>query len=399
MPSGMIMGLTKRLLDEPWIGIDGNICHHCFDDDGIIEFIKSNEEPVKCDYCKSEILKSCPASLLIEHIVKRIQTEYEDPTHSAPYDGTEGGYQVPTYDSEVILNEVELSDCPNDFIKQLIECLPTDLWCKVELYRATESEELVYNWDDFCRLVKYKCRYMFLEHEEREKESGSPDLMLVSEILSILANLLEREKLFNIIPKGSTLYRARYFDPKNPFDYSKLEEMCSPPPEKTKSSRISPQGISLFYASQEKETAIKKMNAKTGEKIALATFLLNEDLPIIDLTKIPMIPSLFGSDYKKIPSISFLKHFQKDFCKSIKKDGKEHIDYVPTQVVSEYCKYKVTTIDGKRIKGFIFPSVAFRGGNSCGLYISREDFGISESPTRISKKSIMRIEHSSLITT
>ncbi len=60
----------------------------------------------------------------------------------------------------------------------------------------------------------------------------------------------------------------------------------------------------------------------------------------------------------------------RELSKPIEKDGREHIEYVPTQIVAEYLKYKCKSIDSKRkrIKGILYPSSRCNG-ISCALFL------------------------------
>ena len=46
---------------------------------------------------------------------------------------------------------------------------------------------------------------------------------------------------------------------------------------------MSPRGIPLFYASNNSDTAVKELKINNGGMAAVATFLVTEDIPIIDL--------------------------------------------------------------------------------------------------------------------
>lgn len=44
----------------------------------------------------------------------------------------------------------------------------------------------------------------------------------------------------------------------------------------------------------------------------------------------------------------FLREFVKSITLPVVHDGREHIEYVPTQVLTEYFRQQVTTLDGQR---------------------------------------------------
>jgi len=63
-----------------------------------------------------------------------------------------------------------------------------------------------------------------------------------------------------------------------------------------------------------------------------------KDIYILDLTTLPFIPSIFEKNNLK-HSLKFLYDFMNDFMKPVYKDNKENIEYVPTQIFTEYFKF------------------------------------------------------------
>lgn len=371
------MGYMKSFIGREHMLMTENVCHECFEDEGLINFIKRNGESGNCDYCDNKKIIVHQIAEVIDYINSSLFIEYEHPADCMGWNGREGGWQGSTvYDSYEILDHVDIGASSDTLFDTIASNLPSEEWCQRDPYQLRDREELTYTWSEFCNLVKYKCRYMFLEHEDREQEK-SLERVLISRILYNITTSFKRINLMEILPKGTILKRARYYNSNDPFELTK-EELASPPKGVTKSSRMSPAGIPMFYAADDYETAIKEIKIESGSQVALADFKLNEDIYIIDLTKALGIPSLFCEDRRHLrDDIFFLRDFIQDFCKPVTKDGKEHIEYIPTQIVTEFCKYKMI-IDDKKIKGFKFPSSVSKGHNSYCLFLKREDFGIKE---------------------
>jgi hypothetical protein len=57
------------------------------------------------------------------------------------------------------------------------------------------------------------------------------------------------------------------------------------------------------------------------------------------------------------------------------KDGREHIDYVPTQVVTEYFRHVFKDGDGQPVKGILYPSARQDGGVCCVLFFEADQCG------------------------
>src|SRR5262249_23506696 len=56
-------------------------------------------------------------------------------------------------------------------------------------------------------------------------------------------------------------------------------------------------------------------------------------------------------------------------AKPIKKDDREHIEYVPTQVVTEFLRHEFRTEGGHRVKGIIYQSARNGKGKCCVLFV------------------------------
>lgn len=66
--------------------------------------------------------------------------------------------------------------------------------------------------------------------------------------------------------------------------------------------------------------------------------------------------------------ILFLHDLVRDITKTVVKDGKEHIDYVPTQVVTEFFRDMFNKNRKNRIEGIIYPSSKNNKGNSSVIF-------------------------------
>ncbi len=57
-------------------------------------------------------------------IQETVAGEYEDAANSVPYDSREGGYQLPTLDTNEVLYELGLSSPADALMKDIAESLP-----------------------------------------------------------------------------------------------------------------------------------------------------------------------------------------------------------------------------------------------------------------------------------
>jgi hypothetical protein len=130
-----------------------------------------------------------------------------------------------------------------------------------------------------------------------------------------------------------------------------------------------------MYASDRIETALRE-TASEPATFAVGVFETRRDAVILDLCRLPLVPSLFQevsdtTEYNPRPVLSFLHHVVRKMSQPITRDDRVHIDYVPTQVVTEYVRaYR----DGDRpIDGIRYPSAAHPGGRSYVLFATQDN--------------------------
>ena len=95
-------------------------------------------------------------------------------------------------------------------------------------------------------------------------------------------------------------------------------------------------------------------------------------ITVLDLTGIPPIPSLFESisdSAEVVPrrALTFLHHIAKEMSRPIERDDRVHVNYVPTQVVTEFIRDQLTWGD-TRIEGIRYQSSVHPGHVSYVLF-------------------------------
>ena len=172
------------------------------------------------------------------------------------------------------------------------------------------------------------------------------------------------------LPAGTELIRARRHKPTEHFDT--MADLGTPPKRKASTNRMSPSGIAMFYGAFDAKTAIAEVCSDPTDDALMVTsapFVLRKPMRVIDLTAVPPVPSVFDRQRaeQRVPSL-FLRGFVRDFVKPVKKDGREHIEYVPTQIVTEYVRRVFRDRSGEKVHGIIYPS-SVEDGLSCVLFL------------------------------
>ncbi len=116
----------------------------------------------------------------------------------------------------------------------------------------------------------------------------------------------------------------------------------------------------MFYGAEDFETACEETIDPSDTKDKMLTggmFRTTKPLLLVDLCNLPESVCFFNDwDTTKRFGLYFLKNFQKDLSRPIKKDGRQHIEYVPTQVFTEFIRFQFKISEGEDYMGIRYPS-------------------------------------------
>jgi hypothetical protein len=128
-------------------------------------------------------------------------------------------------------------------------------------------------------------------------------------------------------------------------------ELSPPPPHLASAGRMNPHGISCFYGSAEKSTAISEVRPFVGSYVVVGRFKVIRPLKLIDMSALQDIRaegSYFDLEYYRAEQQAI---FLEALCKRISQPIRPHeaeLEYLTTQLVAEYL--------GIEWDGIIFPS-------------------------------------------
>jgi hypothetical protein len=360
-----------------------SVCGRCFDDEHIRAFIESTVNSRECDFCgrKSRVKDiAAPLEGVVDFILEAVNREYERAVEALGWDGAEGGYQGAHWDSYDMIEEIGLG-LPRDdgrLFEVLVKCFGDEPWCQRNPYAQREDERLISSWERFCEFIKHKRRYFFFQ--EKEEELVAPgEYLSPAQLLAFIGGTVNDLDLVKTLPAGSLIYRARQFKVgqvlKSPYDFA------PPPVERAvRSNRMSPAGVVMFYGSDDSATAVAEIDDAPKLGIAVGTFRTTRDAKILDLTNLPRRLGFFeqqpdSSEVNRY-ALDFLRSFVKSVAAKVEPGDREHIDYVPTQVVTEWFR-TVFKHDGTVFDGILYPSTQNPGGSSLVLYANRHNVVLS----------------------
>lgn len=189
----------------------------------------------------------------------------------------------------------------------------------------------------------------------------------VHEMLPFLGLLVRRHRMVRTMSEPAIFYRVR--PGKHPNEAAEL----GPPPEgKARAGRMNPAGISYLYLAFDEKTALAETRTTPGEEATISQWATSRDLSVIDLTCSLSCPSIFEDKRGGHELVQFLWRFVDEISKPISHDGYEHIEYLPTQVVSEYFSQAFQYAKGKHVDGLIYSSAAQPDGKNLVIFPARD---------------------------
>ena len=375
------MGLTKRRLEEEQEGQystppDRYVCHRCVTDSLLEDILRSFADAKHlCSYCDSEGSEgAADIGVLLKEIGDAITEDYTDPANELPYENQSGGYQGEVYSGGEILEELGPWTVNEDLYADVREAFSDGHWCKRHYYSLDEYEKYWIGWMEFAEIVKHRTRYFF--YSDLTVES-SDAIVSPRRVPHVLGQLFQEFDWFTDIQRGTEIVRARVV--RNDETPSTAAELGAPPPNLATQNRMSSAGIPMFYGSFDELTSVLETyqpHENGRRKIVLATFETTKDLRVLDLCRDLDFPSSFGVEQRwQRKVLSFLQDFIYDFSKPIDRDGKEHFEYVPTQVVTEYVRHLLVDNEGRKIDGVLYKSAANSGEQAMVIFAGPEHCG------------------------
>ncbi len=319
-------------------------CEICLENEpGLKKFINHNGTISDCNYCQNKNKKTVHLEKLIDHILICLKEIY-----------------CITRSNN---NSETLSDFMENYFpvqkEKLLQDAKTLIKSKLGKVHLIDRRGFLKKWDDFSNYVKKEKRFFFSSQ---------------TNILQEAMKIIEKNDLKkNIKPtKQIKIYRARAFTEGNCI-VNDLRRMGPPEPEDimNTSNRMSPPRIPILYASFDKKMALTEISLDHKGLAYIAEFQLLKEIQVIDLTlksneEIPSFFDINENQRKKRNDLIFIQEFATKLSEPIKKDGREHTDYVPTQILSEYIKKQGS-------HGIIYGSSKDSQGKNIALFFSQKN--------------------------
>lgn len=376
------MGRAKEAMMEDeargWREPEGHVCANCVEDAYLKEVIRDHADSVQCDYCGqitaaySAAYSAAPVAALMEPIAYAVFREFNDPNQAGV--AYEGGWMDHLHDTRDVLLSVRLW-CNDKLFEDIADAFVYTEWVRAangSWLSMHQNEELNSLWGKFVNIIKYEFRFFF--HHPSATKPASPWDRDPQGILHTIGRLIDELGLLGDLPIKFPLFRVRARD--GGADWSlDADHMGAPPSEIARAGRMNPAGISYLYLAFEPETAFAEVLGGPPCRLAMANYETIRELNILDLTQLPDEPSIFdGARGGEREAVLFLESFIEEISRPVRKDGGEHIEYVPSQVVCEYFALAFVARDKQRLDGIVYPSAVRPGGCNLVLFPTKRGY-------------------------
>lgn len=373
------MGRAKSLMmeqeEQGWAFSDQMICPECICDESLKDRILLEYMRGECTFCgKSE--EGCARfDSLMRLIVPTLFQYFTRAAEEAIWDSESREYLGDTFDTEDLIHErLDPVSKDDDIVAAIIQSLGPEVWCPRNMFALEGVELFQLSWKHFCETVKYRRRYFFESTADAHRRREAMHASTMLDDLGSIVKALERD-LVTVVPPGTSLFRFRRHTSRTV--KPTWSELGSPPTDKAVSSRMSPVGISMFYAAFEEAIAraeTASVKPVDGIRLTGASWTSQEHLRVLDLTALPTtIPSMFAMRRDTREGLMFLRDFVRDITMPVVFDGKERIEYVPAQITTEFFRRESHRHALGKLDGIVYPSSRARGGRCVVIFVSHDE--------------------------
>lgn len=349
------MGLAKRWAEEVeargYDEVEGEICLAHVTDPALEADLREDVTTGVCFLCGREADE--PAVVPVESLMATFMESFRyffTTSDELPWDNEDGIYVGPQVDTRQAVYELAADAFEPAVMDDALELVASAIGGDNEWTTwgtAAETDDLDYEWSQFAETVMYEARFVFLDDDAR-RDLPSRFLRKLREYVD------ERNGLVRTLSAETPVFRGRLCE--KPGEISSTAQDLGPAPRgRAAANRMSPQGIALFYGSSDAETAVAEIAGHGVDPLGVVgRFATTRDLTVLDLTVRPSLPSPFDQARRReYRMLSFLGSFVGAITAPVIPDGRQHVEYVPTQVVTEYLR-RVAAVE---LDGIVLPSL------------------------------------------
>lgn len=391
------------------------VCATCISDYSLSEAIYYDELEEPCAFCGSSSGSRGKLSCVLKAMRSRFTEEWSE--SSAAWEAHLAGE----------LDQEQLSDIEQDDAFTFAELLdfaeyrPANakylravtrafgrhnrfFWRGYDDDLTPDHERHTSGWERFKDIVKHRRRFTFWSQGKPGNCQTLEDFLEIGagEMLEELGKLAISAGMVKRVPKGTRYWRARVH---NSSVRVRVPAGIFPPPLHlaSQANRMSPAGIVMFYGAEHSLTAILEtanLKSDASRRVTIGEFATRRELAMLDLFDLADLPSFFDeSGQEEWNRLAFLLRFATELAKPIARDGRDHIEYAPTQAFTEFVRYQLRGAGIDQVDGIRYRSskdgkpcvVLFCTAMQCGLQDNSSlSHWLSLDPSSVKSKLVRR---------
>jgi hypothetical protein len=299
-------------------------CQNCFNSSYLNQIIINSREIGNCDFCLSRdvnIYNPAELNLFFQNILdlyevnaggdsieNQIIRDFDGKVFTAKL--------IETHATKKLLSEIIIDDFANysDLFENPVQLKFINLDFEEALIKPLEL-----SWTKFSDEIKHINRFHLVNNLDLER-------------LKSLFKHFSKD-----LPKGKKFNRARICE--TPIGFP-ATEMGNPPPDKAKSGRANPMGISYLYLGSDLTTTLYEARASLYDFVCVGEFRLEESIQVINLSSNTYDPFVLAENdsLEEVMMYSqFIEKLNQELSKPRRRNDSE-LDYLPTQYLSELIK-------------------------------------------------------------
>ncbi len=364
-------------IPEGFGSISKSVCLDHIVDRDLRRLLEPDADEIECGYCGRSGTKGDPAfavamDIVSEYVWEAANLVYAEATDIQWYDG-EPFSEEALYETNDVIYDIFEDAVDAKYGEPIIESLKAAIYDRDYWTDNWNQPDFTYGWASFARTVRTESRFIYIGSSTRSGYENEPPARMAQFLKALLA-YVESDLLVEL-PAGSVLYRGRMTDDasalKKKVKKAPSTELGSAPSHLADAGRLNAKGISLFYASDDVVTAVGEIALHSHyDDAVMGGFVTQRSFQVLDFTReLTKRPSIFLTDpdsRARWMFARFVKIFIDRITAPVLLDGRQLVDYTPTQVVAEYLRF----VPDKRIDGIAWPSHVGAGkGKNVMLFI------------------------------
>lgn len=332
------------------------VCSSCINIESIRKEDVYSLEKKLCFYCRKDKVEVIDRDVLITLLKSRFVEAIIPFSECSEH---EKGMYFFAHDDKLSPSEVFNM---MDWLGLGSEDFKDDLYCEIEKILGSEDDLFVYNdgtldegnkyevkWDFFIRSIHHKHRFF----NQDVKKFLDSLFSLIHEDGKIIDTMIYelnpnipifRARIANTVKERTEIYS-------NP-----ASQLGAAPASLAGEQRMTPTGISAFYASDSRETCFSEVRASTGDIVMSPEFRATNTLRLLDLSKLKEVSQMSVCPFDKdFVDKSHKSYFVQRLVFLLSKPASQRKNsvYLETQVIFEYFR----TYFSEGIHGIAFNSV------------------------------------------